>query len=278
MTLLIGLLITSSACHQLEKTQNKSVAHAAMIRVPGGTMLKQFDDGTTRTITVKSFLFDADLVTVKQFDDFVKATSYVTDAQKFGNSAVFDFEKKTWKMLNAADYLHPQGKDKAQANLDHPVTQVSWNDAEAYAKWKSERLPTELEWEWAARNASNARQTYTWGEHLVEGGKYKANTWQGSFPEKNTEEDGFLTTSPVGYFGRNQLGLSDMGGNVWQWCSDKVAPTAEEAQNDTAQRRVSKGGSFLCDPNVCHGFLIVGSSSSTPETSLMHTGFRCAKD
>ncbi|WP_165784666.1 SUMF1/EgtB/PvdO family nonheme iron enzyme [Solitalea longa] len=277
MSLIIGLLISSSSCHQ-PQAQAQSFAHASMIRVPGGMMIKQFEDGTSRSIAIKSFQLDADLVTVKQFDDFVKATGYITDAQKFGNSAVFDFDKKSWEMLDGAYYLYPQGKDHTKANPDHPVTQVSWNDALAYAKWKGERLPSEFEWEWAARNASNARQTYTWGEKLVEDGKYKANTWQGSFPEKNTEEDGFLTTSPVGYFGKNQLGISDMGGNVWQWCADKVAPTAEEAQSDTSMRHVSKGGSFLCDPSVCHGFRIIGSSSSTAETSLMHTGFRCAKD
>ncbi len=158
------------------------------------------------------------------------------------------------------------------------MTQVSWNDAVAYAKWAGKRLPTALEWEWAASASGTSKSIYAWGDEMKEGKSFKANFWQGSFPQKNTEEDGFLTTSPIGKFGANPTGLTDMGGNVWQWTADDTAPTEEEAKMDTEMRKVTKGGSFLCDPKVCHGFKVDGKSSSTAEKGLMHTGFRCVKD
>jgi sulfatase modifying factor 1 len=250
-----------------------------MVLVKGGTLITT-DPVTKNSLQVKlkSFLLDKNLVTVSDFDSFVNATHYITEAEKFGNAGVFDDQTHSWTLVDGADFHYPFGRTKSKAASDHPVTQVSWNDALAYAKWKGKRLPTQWEWEHAAKNGENLQQQYTWGEDLVVSGKYKANTWQGSFPYHNTKEDGYAYTSPVGVFGKNKLGLTDMGGNVWQWCQDSIEPTAEEAAMDPATRRVMRGGSFLCDPMLCHGFQVTGRSSSTPESSMVHIGFRCAKD
>ncbi|MEO7989716.1 MAG: SUMF1/EgtB/PvdO family nonheme iron enzyme [Chryseolinea sp.] len=252
-----------------------------MVPVKGGT-LTTTDPVTKKSIQVKlnTFLLDKNLVTVSDFEAFVKAAHYVTEAEKFGNAGVFDDQDQThqWELIDGADFRYPFGRNKPKAESNHPVTQVSWNDANAYAKWKGKRLPTQWEWEHAAKNGENTSQQYTWGEDLVVAGKYKANTWQGSFPSYNTKEDGYSYTSPVGVFGKNKLGLTDMGGNVWQWTQDSIEPQGRDAELDPATRRVTRGGSFLCDPMVCHGFQVTGRSSSTPESSMVHIGFRCAKD
>ena len=253
--------------------------NADMALVKGG-VLTTTDPVTKKSIEVKlnTFLMDKNLVTVSDFETFVKATNYVTEAESFGNAGVFSEETHQWDLVDGANFRYPFGKNKPKAEGNHPVTQVSWNDAMAYARWKGKRLPTQWEWEHAAKNASDTKQQYTWGDDLVVGGKYKGNTWQGSFPSYNSKEDGYAYTSPVGVFGKNKLGLTDMGGNVWQWCQDSIEPTAREAEFDPGTRRVTRGGSFLCDPMVCHGFQITGRSSSTPESSMVHIGFRCAKD
>jgi len=250
-----------------------------MALVKGG-ILTTTDPVTKKSIQVKlkAFLLDKNLVTVSDFEAFVKVTHYITEAEKFGNAGVFDDQTHHWDLVDGADFRFPFGRNKPKAESNHPVTQVSWNDAIAYAKWKGKRLPTQWEWEHAAKNGENTSQQYTWGEDLVVAGKYKANTWQGSFPSYNTMEDGYAYTSPVGVFGKNKLGLTDMGGNVWQWTQDSIEPQGGDAELDPATRRVTRGGSFLCDPMVCHGFKVTGRSSSTPESSMVHIGFRCAKD
>lgn len=255
------------------------VVSGKMVLIKGG-LLHTVDPITNKhkQINLKSFMLDKTLVTVSEFEAFVKATRYLTEAEKFGNGGVFDPVKQGWELVDGADFRYPFGRNKPKAQPDHPVTQVSWNDAQAYAKWQGKRLPTQWEWEHAAKNAETTSKQYTWGEDLVVNGKHKANTWQGSFPHHNTLEDGYEFTSPVGVFGANKLGLTDMGGNVWQWCYDSIEPTSREAQVDPATRRVTRGGSFLCDPLVCHGFQVLGRSSSTPESSMVHIGFRCAKD
>lgn len=275
--IVIGVLLTAAGILLSYKYIHPENQEMALVK--GGTLITA--DPITKAkkeVTLKSFLLDKNLVTVAEFEAFVKATKYVTEAEKFGNAAVFDGTKQSWELVDGANYHYPAGRNKPKAEANHPVTQVSWNDAIAYAKWKRKRLPTQWEWEHAARNAGNSQKQYSWGTDLVVNGKYKANTWQGSFPFYNTAEDGYALTSPVGVFGANKLGLTDMGGNVWQWCQDSIAPTGRDAELDPATRRVLRGGSFLCDPLVCHGFQVTGRSSSTPESSLMHTGFRCAKD
>lgn len=274
-TLLLILLV---ACLMLSHKSIELVKDD-MAFVRGGT-LTTVNPLTKKAIEVqiKPFLLDRNLVTVSDFDLFVSVTHYVTEAEKFGNAGVFDEQTNQWTLVDGANYHYPFGRNKPKAESNHPVTQVSWNDALAYAKWKGKRLPTQWEWEHAAKNGENANQQYTWGEDLVVGGKYKANTWQGSFPSYNTKEDGYAYTSPVGIFGKNKLGLTDMGGNVWQWCQDSIEPIGRDAEIDPATRRVTRGGSFLCDPMVCHGYEVMGRSSSTPESSMVHIGFRCAKD
>ena len=250
-----------------------------VVLIPDGKLVAEDPiSKNVKEFSVKPFLLDKNLVTVSEFDAFVKTTKYVTEADKFGNAGVFDAATGTWVLVDGANYRYPFGRNKGEAKSNHPVTQVSWNDARAYAKWKGKRLPTQWEWEFAARNGKNSTTPYSWGNDLIERGKYKANTWQGSFPYHNTIEDGYESTSPVGVFGENALGLTDMGGNVWQWCEDSIEPTAAEAASDPALRRVLRGGSFLCDPLVCHGYKVNGRSSCTPETALVHIGFRCAKD
>jgi sulfatase modifying factor 1 len=254
------------------------VKEVGMVYVEGGQLKSEdVENKQLKQFEVKSFLLDKNLVTVVQFDAFVKATGYKTEAERFGNAGVFDKGTNGWRLVDGANYRFPFGTKEA-AKHNHPVTQVSWNDAQVYAKWKGKRLPTQWEWEFAARHGENDKLAYAWGDELIQQGKYKANTWQGSFPYYNTAEDGFEYTSPVGVFGENKIGLTDMGGNVWQWCSDSISPTKEEAAQDPASRRVLRGGSYLCDPQVCHGFKVNGRSSCTPETALAHIGFRCAKD
>lgn len=218
----------------------------------------------------KSFYMDVSPVTVAQFKVFTEATGYVTEAEKFGDAGVFDFVYGKWDMVKGANWKLPYGPEMPAAEDDHPVTQVSWNDAHAYAKWAGKRLPTSEEFILAEKNGRQEYdKIYTWGDDFKEGNQFKANFWQGMFPIQNTEEDGFLTTSPVGHFGKNKIGLTDMGGNVWQWCRDQSKTKPGEMNQ--------RGGSFLCDPSICHGFKIGGKASATPETSLVHLGFRCVK-
>jgi formylglycine-generating enzyme len=220
---------------------------------------------------INDFWLDVSPVTVGQFAKFIEETNYITESDKFGDGGVFDFENGSWKLEKEANWEYPFGKKSAASLHNHPVTQVSWNDALAYCKWAKKRLPTSEEFIFAEKNSkSDHDETYTWGQDFLENGKYKTNFWQGTFPMINTVADGFLSTSPVGYYGKNKLGLTDIEGNVWQWVSDNSKKRAGEKNQ--------RGGSFLCDPEVCHGFKIGGESSSSPETSLCHVGFRCAKD
>ncbi len=255
-----------------------------MILFSGGPFMMGSEKGMpldkpVHQVVIKPFYFDRSPVTVAQFRKFAEATGYKTDAEKFGDSGVFDPNTLSWSLVSGASWKFPFGKDKPLAIEDHPVTQVSWNDAVAYSQWAGKRLPTEAEWEYAARCGGKNSEQFSWGGKLKVNGKYQANVWQGELSAKQGD-DGFETTSPVGYYGTTACGLTDMGGNVWNWCSDVFQPYP--GNNDpflpNNQMRVIRGGSFLYDQNGENSFSVWGRASNTFETSLFNTGFRCAKD
>lgn len=257
-----------------------------MVYVPGGETQIGSEKGLPMErpvfeTRVRPFFMDTHPVTVAQFRAFVEETGYTTQAEEFGDAGLLNLNTYQWMLIPGATWAYPMGPDGPPAQDDHPVTQVSWNDAVAYANWKGHRLPTEIEWEHAARGAESASEKYAWGDVLYVAGEAMANTWDGTFPVSNTEEDGFVFTSPVGQFGKTPLGLTDMGGNVWEWTDswyrsyqERKKAFAPNAQSE----RVQRGGSFLCHADYCHGYRVSARSHSTPETSLFHVGFRTVKD
>jgi sulfatase modifying factor 1 len=253
-----------------------------MVFVPAGTTEIGSDTGTPDErpafrVLVPAFFLDKTPVTVEQFRRFVDSTGFVTQAEEFGDGGALVGD--AWTLVSGASWRHPLGTGHPAARHDHPVTQVSWNDAVAYCAYRGKRLPTEAEWEHAARGASNNRSRYAWGDELQHDHVHKANTWQGTFPIHNTVEDGFLLTSPVGAFGETSLGLTDIGGNVWEWTGDWYRPYGQDYAHfvpTATSERVQRGGSFLCNTSWCHGYRVSARGHSTPETSLFHVGFRCA--
>ncbi len=278
-------------------------ATTGMVRIPGGEVHIGAEDGAEDerpvfAAQVRPFLLDRHPVTVAQFRRFVAATGHVTEAERFGDAGVMDPATGAWTLVPGAAWHHPLGPAGPAAPDDHPVTQVSWNDAAAYAHWMGRRLPTEIEWEHAARGATNSRAPYPWGDRLVEGRRHRANTGEVAGTRDTSlmddrrarpprthqhpsDEDGFLLTSPVGEFGETSLGLTDMGGNVWEWTASWYRPYADRDRPYTPSplsERVQRGGSFLCSTDFCHGFRVSARSHATPETALFHVGFRTAAD
>lgn len=258
-----------------------------MIRIEGGRFLMGDDDGMpfetpAHYVEVDAFWIDEHEVTVAEFARFVAATGYKTDAEKFGWSGVFEFENGAWTRVEGADWRHPSGPNSV-AKDDEPVCQISWNDAQAYAKWAGKRLPTEAEFEFAARGGLSGKK-YAWGDELLPGGKSMANYWQGEFPSRNTAADGFLRRAPVKSFPPNGYGLYDMTGNVWEWTSDwydpmyyAVSPPKNPRGADAGSERSLRGGSFLCADNFCSNYRVAGRSHSEPDSGLENVGFRCVK-
>ena len=260
------------------------VPPSGMVYIPGGTTQIGSERGMPHErpvfrARVKPFFMDISPVTVQAFREFVQATGYVTQAESFGDAGIFNDSTKQWELVSGAYWEWPLGPDQFLALDNHPVTQVSWHDAVAFGMWAGKRLPTEIEWEHAARQGSSGQ--YAWGDALVENGEYKANVWNGRFPWMNTGADGYATTSPVGAFGATTTGLVDMGGNVWEWTEDwyrSYADRNEDFQPDSSSQKAQRGGSFLCEPGWCHGYRVSGRSHSTPETALYHVGFRLVED
>lgn len=262
---------------------NKKASTEGMVHFDGGKILIGSETGTPDEQPVfekeiAPFYMDKNLVTVAEFRKFVEATGFKTDADKFGDSGVFDFQSGNWALTKGANWEFPFGPAQPKAEDNHPVTHVSWNDAYAYANWAGKRLPTEFEWEYAAKNGKSDASRYAWGDQLIIKGRYMANVWQGASVTQPEALDGFLYTSPVGTFGSHESGLSDMGGNVWQWCANTYEgyPGSPTAGQKDESIKCTRGGSFMYDQAGEASFTTTFRSKNTTDTSLFNTGFRCA--
>jgi sulfatase modifying factor 1 len=267
-----------------------SPARCDMVLVPGGT----FDMGTDRgmafegpihRVTVGPFWIDRCEVTNREFARFVAATGYRTESEKQGFSGVFLPAAQEWRPVKGADWRHPEGPSSSLAGRDdQPVVHVSWDDAVAYAKWADKRLPTEAEFEWAARGG-RTRGEYAWGDTFRPSGRPMANTWQGHFPEHDAGTDGYPRLAPVGRFPANGYGLYDIAGNVWEWTSDWFSEgyyrTAEGAVNPggpaTGTEKSIRGGSWLCSANYCTGYRVAARQHTPRDSALNNLGFRCVR-
>ena len=262
-----------------------------MVHVPGGTfrMGDDFslhpDERPAHEVVVASFWMDEHEVTNRQFAEFVAQTGYITTAEARGWAFVFDRGAGQWVKRAGADWRHPGGPDtRLIGRDDYPVVQVSWYDAQAYAKWAKKRLPSEAEWEHAAR-AGLRDAHFPWGSDELVDGKYRANYWQGWFPDEDLAADGFDTLAPVKSFGPNRFGLYDVSGNVWEWCRDWYSEDyyADSLREDPrgpveCEMRVQRGGSWLSAENHCPGYKVTTRSKRPPEVCYQDVGFRCVGD
>lgn len=318
--------ISDSAGVKTSITSAPQSTPAGMAWIPRG----RFWMGTNHTedaqpiheVEVKGFWMDRNDVTNEEFAAFVKATGYVTiaerplDPKEFPNLAAKDRAPGSvvftpphhpvsldqplvwWSFVRGANWRHPNGPGSdLRGKEKYPVVQVAWPDAVAYAKWAGKRLPTEAEWEFAARGGRD-RQDYPWGNEFKPNGKWMANTFQGHFPDSNTAEDGHAGIAPVASFPPNDYGLYDMAGNVWQWVSDWYRPDyyaqlsqrepvasnpqgpsdSYDPQETGVSKRVQKGGSYLCTDQYCERYISGSRGKGDPETATNHLGFRCVQD
>ena len=298
----------------------ENTGHEEMKWVPGGSFQMGSDDFAdskpVHPVTVNDFWMDQHEVTNAQFEKFIKATGYTTVAERpldpkdypgvpveklVPGSAVFtppsqkvslDSPMQWWSYVAGANWRHPSGPSSSITGKENePVVQVCFEDAAAYAKWAGKRLPTEAEWEYAAR-AGKKNEIYYWGNELKPGGKWVANIFQGSFPDHNTMQDGFQTTAPVKSFPANGYGLYDMEGNVWEWCNDLYRP--DYYQNSKANnpqgpdnsydpdepgtvKHVQRGGSFLCSDDYCIRYKAGSRGKGETSSASNNLGFRCVK-
>jgi formylglycine-generating enzyme len=264
-----------------------------LVDVPAGTYVVGTDDpwipddgeAPARTVELGAFRLAPCAVRVHEFAEFVEATSYVTEAEREGWSFVFAGEVGDRPVVGQAAgtpwWLGVRGASwrDGLSSPDEPVVHVSWNDARAYCTWVGARLPTEAEWEAAAAGGAAGR-TFPWGNDLTPGGRHRCNVWQGSFPDRDTGEDGFRGRAPVDAFEPNELGLFNMVGNVWEWCADSFGDTIPQrsccAPTRATARRVQKGGSYLCHASYCARYRIQARIGNSPDSSTGNTGFRIA--
>ena len=270
------------------------------------------DEAPIHTATVAAIAVERHPVTNAQFAEFVADTGYVTVAEQpiepgryrgadpadlvpgglvfTGTAGPVDLRdwRQWWRWVPGACWAHPLGPDSdIDGKGDHPVVQIAYPDAAAYARWAGRRLPSEAEWEYSARGGSDA--TYPWGQEAAPDGRLRANTWQGAFPYRNDGADGWRGTSPVGTFPANDFGLFDMIGNVWEWTATEYAPhhrldqpakscCTPSGPADPRVYQVLKGGSHLCAPEYCHRYRPAARSPQSQDTATTHIGFRCVAD
>jgi formylglycine-generating enzyme len=293
----------------LEKTDPVATAQMleGMVLLAGGTFRMGSDDdlayaddgeGPPHVVELDPFWIDACAVSNIDFAGFVRETGHVTTAERFGWSFVFAgllpaehpetrgvAAAPWWRQVFGADWRHPEGPHSSvDDRLDHPVVHVCHEDATAYCRWAGRRLPTEAEWELAARGGLDGR-LFPWGDELEPGGEHRMNVWQGGFPETNTLGDGYYGTAPVDAFAPNELGLYNVTGNVWEWVADWFDPAyyghsprhaPEGPEHGT--HRVMRGGSYLCHASYCRRYRVAARSANTPDSSTGNLGFRCARD
>lgn len=284
-----------------------------MVKLDGGTFLMGTDDdigfpadgeGPAQEVTLDPFYVDKYAVTNAEFVTYVRETGYTTDAERYGWSFVFeDFVDEAnaehvlgsvgqvpwWIAVEGANWLRPEGPGSnvlEDDRLTHPVTHISWRDAANYAEWTGKRLPTEAEWEYAARGGLKQRR-YPWGDELRPNGTHRCNIWQGEFPEHNTGEDGYLQTAPVNEYEPNGYGLYNTAGNVWEWCGDWFSADYHTSSEycqvnpmgpNEGIERVMRGGSYLCHRSWCNRYRVAARSKNTPDSSTGNIGFRCVVD
>jgi formylglycine-generating enzyme required for sulfatase activity len=302
------LLESRLASEQRQRANRASTV--GMQKLDGGRFLMGTDspeafekdgEGPVQTVIVDSFYIDICPVTNAQFAEFVRASGYRTESENLGWSFVFEGHiprerraelvkdsvpgAKWWCRVEGADWRHPEGPDSSiEQRVNYPVTQVSWHDAAAYCEWAGKRLPTEAEWEYAARGGLE-QKIYPWGDELTPGGRHLCNVWQGEFPTLDLAEDGFAGACPVDAFPANGYGLLSITGNAWEWCADWFDPRyrvwatrSNPVGPANGVAKVIKGGSYLCHKSYCNRYRVAARTSNTPDSATTNMGFRCVRD